>query len=808
MLSVLVWWLAIQGLALLALPIAYRLLRFLPDRGVSMARPVGLLLGGYGLWILVTLGLLRNTTTGVVAVLAFIGLASALLLGRDGRSLGAFLRGARRQILVTEVLFALGLAGWAFFRAHNPEIAATEKPMEYAFLNGILRSETFPPRDPWLSGYGISYYYLGYVLMALLTRLTGLASAVTFNLTNATLFALTLSGAYALAHNLAAARRARPAGGSWGAVACGLLGGGLVALVGNLEGIFEVLRARGWGSEALFRWLDVRNLTVTPPSATWYPDDGWWWWRASRIIHDRDAAGQSMEVISEFPFFSFLLGDNHPHVLALPFILLALALALNVLLAARPTTDPEAAEGVGWRRFLADLGRGWWGDVPLWGLLLGGLAFLNTWDYPIYLGIFLLAYAARRAWDAPAADRGWLRDALTMGLVLGGLGAALYLPFFVGFRSQAGGVGLTGAIRTRPHQFLLMFGTQIALVIGFLAAVAGRAARRWRAGGRARAAWIVAGVGLGLAVLCLVAGWWTAALGLALGSLAAGLAVDAVAAHAAEAEVPDGVADAAPAGAEPAASAAPVVLSLIMVVAALVLTTFVEFAFLRDSFGTRMNTVFKFYYQAWVLLSLAGAYGVYHVLSARPRGAPARLVRGGWLVAGGLLLAAGLAYTVTAPVAKANGFRGEPTLDGARYVAAFRPQEAEVVRWLAEHAPPGAVLLEAPGRQFSDDNWVSAATGIPTLLGWGGHELQWRGSYEEPARREGDIAAIYQGADPARVAALLEAYAVDYLLVGPREREQYGVGPLTLARLDRLLVRAYENPQYIIYSARGDGREG
>ena len=67
----------------------------------------------------------------------------------------------------------------------------------------------------------------------------------------------------------------------------------------------------------------MRNVGATGHSAHWYTDDGWWWWRASRIIHDRDLAGNAMEVISEFPFFSFLLGDNHPHVYALPQGLLA-----------------------------------------------------------------------------------------------------------------------------------------------------------------------------------------------------------------------------------------------------------------------------------------------------------------------------------------------------------------------------------------------------------------------------------------------------------------------------------------------------
>ena len=62
------------------------------------------------------------------------------------------------------------------------DAAGTEKPMELAFINAIMRSPTFPPSDPWLSGYAISYYYFGYVLVALLAKLTALPGAVAFNL--------------------------------------------------------------------------------------------------------------------------------------------------------------------------------------------------------------------------------------------------------------------------------------------------------------------------------------------------------------------------------------------------------------------------------------------------------------------------------------------------------------------------------------------------------------------------------------------------------------------------------------------------
>jgi uncharacterized membrane protein len=128
-----------------------------------------------------------------------------------------------------------------------------------------------------------------------------------------------------------------------------------------------------------------------------------------------------------------------------------------------------------------------------------------------------------------------------------------------------------------------------------------------------------------------------------------------------------------------------------------------------------------------------------------------------------------------------------------------RPHDAAAVRWLRENAPPGAVMLEASGGSYSEHNWVSAHTGIPTLLGWPGHQRQWRGSYDLPNLREPDIAAVYQGADAWQTWTLLEQYGVDYVYLGPLEKSRYQPSPVALNKLDRLLTRVYENNGVIIY---------
>ena len=365
MLATLSWWFVLQLFALAALPLAWRLFARLPGRGYPLAKALGLLLVAYVLWLGATLHVLPNSFGG--AAVALVGVAGASWwLGRDGwqrdadgvRPLAAWLKANRWLVLTTELLFLFVLVGWAAIRAYNPDIAGTEKPMEFAFVNGILRSPLFPPQDPWLSGYGISYYYFGYVMLAALVNLTGVDPAVAFNVGVALWYALVMIGAFGVVYDLVRlagsgsgnrgqgtgtdarstdteyAIRTRDTESQGRGIRYGLLGALFVGFLGNLEGLVELAYHKSLVPLQWLQWLDIKQLTDNPPSGN-LTGGFWWWWHASRVIHDKDLLGNSIEVIDEFPFFSFLLGDMHPHVLALPFAILAVALALNLLLGAR-----------------------------------------------------------------------------------------------------------------------------------------------------------------------------------------------------------------------------------------------------------------------------------------------------------------------------------------------------------------------------------------------------------------------------------------------------------------------------------------
>ena len=290
--------------------------------------------------------------------------------------------------------------------------------------------------NSWLSGYAISYYYFGYVMTAMLAKLAGLTGSVAHNLMTSLIFGLAAIGAYGISFNLLSAvnRKFQNANHS-SPIGFSFLAPLFLLLVSNVEGFLEVLHRRGIFGLRIRLSTSGRGsgsrIEADAPARplTWIPDRFWWWWRASRVVMDFDLRGNFQEVIDEFPFFSFLLGDLHPHVLAIPFNLLAVAIALNLFLG------------------------GWRGEINLFGfrlnisktgflfaaLTLGGLAFLNTWDILIGVALIVLAYVLFCVHEA-----GWswsrLEDALVLGIPLGLFAIVLYLPFYFGFSTQASGI--------------------------------------------------------------------------------------------------------------------------------------------------------------------------------------------------------------------------------------------------------------------------------------------------------------------------------------------------------------------------------
>jgi YYY domain-containing protein len=788
MTSIILWYLTITLLGLLSFPIAYRMFPALADRGYSLSRALGLLLWGFFFWLLTSLGISSNDLGGILLGLAIVlsltiwALSGGRQIKSNFQALGGWFKENWKLVFAVEALFLLAFLFMALVRSANPESLGTEKPMEMAFINAILRSPTFPPHDPWLSGYAISYYYFGYVMAAMLAKFTGMSGGVAFNLMLASLFALNAVGAFGVGYDLLSAysRRRSPDSPQLNILPSFLFPTFLL-IVSNFDGFLEVLHRRGlfWSEPPNFwTWLgilDLKEVPALPPA--WQPDAYYWWWRASRVITDYTLSNNHVEVIDEFPAFSYVLGDLHPHVLAMPFVLLVVALALNVFLG------------------------GWSGEINLFGLIkprihpagfvlaavtLGGMAFLNTWDFPILMALFCSAYALT---FVLSEGWGWSRlwDFLELAIPLGILSILLYLPFYVGFQSQAGGILPNLVNPSRGAHLWVMFGPFFILLFAFLLYqwFGAKTPARWRT-----AIWItilgVMGLFLFSWLLAIVINFvspdtvaqflndqgaagiheaFNGALtrrGLYIGGLVTLMLLLAPPLAFLSGMKPETIQE------ESSSAPSPLPLVFLMILFGTLLVIAPEFVYLKDGFGNRMNTIFKFYYQAWLMWSLAAAFGTVILL---------RELRGLWrwvfAVVFVLTFALAMVYAPLAFSTKTNKFQSLQglTLDASAHLNNNSPDDAAAINWL-KSAPLGAVV-EAVGGSYSEYGRAGTYSGQPNVLGWPWHEVQWRGGGTEIGSREADIQTLYMTNSWNEAKSILDQYGIKYVYVGNLERNKY-----------------------------------
>ncbi len=715
------WLLFLVPASVAGMPLTYILFRNLPSGGVFLAKPLGILLATYLGWILLFTGQFNNGRIYHLAVMfgcAAVAVVLMILAPAFRRE-----RIARwRVFLLAEAVFAIAFVLFALYRSRNPEIWGTEKPMDMALMTGIIRSPTYPPLDPWLSGFGINYYYFGYAIAAGLTWLSGVDSPVGFNLALGTFLASAFVAVYSLGFDLirlinSSARWAVSHGG-------GFLAAVMVMVAGNLYPIHYLINA------------DLRGLSFWKGMG----------WDATRVVQLKAGDHLLDYTINEFPAFSFILGDLHPHVMALPFTVIAMSVAIAWL--------------VHWSTGVRAMGHEF-AIATVTGWLLGALYVINSWDFPSFLVLVTIGGAAGVAvLGQDRSGRRILRLLLSLALATA-VAAAAYFPFHFNFEPFASGVRIV-EIRSSIAQFLTIFGLWILVAIVFLA---------FRLKSKRRVEILVFAAGLAMVVVAWFVGNRTAVV--VLGGVGAAAAAGSL-----------------------LRSKHNVGLSAVSVLyfGAFGLAAIPELIFIKDFFGPpydRMNTVFKLYYQVWPMIgiaSIAAAYWIYTEIVRRS--VSARIVLAGALApTAAALVAVTMIYPVIAGRAKAADF-DHVTLDGLAYADVAYGADIPVIDWLRENAPPDAVILEAAGKPYTKYGRVSAWTGIPTLVGWIQHENLWRNTDPEIAERVDAIDAIYSEAPAEAALKLLHKYGVTHVFVGSMEREKYGFNVL---RRFSFLTLAFES---------------
>jgi len=795
-----IWWLVLVSvLGACVLPLVPILLPAFPDAGVGFARLLGLVVVGYLTWLLVSLDLMPFTMPWLLVPTAMVAVAAAVSARLPPGELLAALGRRGPMILASEAAFWSAFFVFLAFRWLNPDLwhpfFGGEKPMELAYINAIARSSTFPPYDPWFADGSMNYYYYGFYLVALLWKLTGVDPAIGFQLAIATLAGMFASALFsvgsAISRHLLPHVHARRASI--------LASGAMTVLLGVFTGNLDALR------QALSR-------------GTWSID----FWQSSRVVTN---------AITEFPFFTFLWADLHPHAVAQPLLVLLLALVFSRWLSAQisPHTGSVLLVGMG-------------------VLVAGSIAVTNAWDIPL-AALLLAAFAVG---PLLTLEKPSVREFATAPLVAAGLLGGcwlLFAPYFTRFVAVVGGIAPTSN-GTATDEYLTQFGILLGLLAAAVVWWLVRDGSTWQTGG-ARAA--LFGASASLAGYCLGAlafgrlfgihvefEWSTLITLLLLSTLAPFVALGLLGGDSGHPELLSSVFLLnATAGLlvtlRPTAGITllPCLLlsiailrvrqrpALAFVTLSVAVGLWITFAvdlvlIVDDLFRSpweRMNTVFKFYLEAWLLFAVAaGAVTTWLVSSLwratseqaqvtlgiisrraasfRPssaglRAASARLVPYALLGVSLALLAAGLVYPVLGtPQRLAQRMPTTPaavSLDGYSWMRGASITNAlgepitftgdyYAIQWLRDHATGHAVIVEASiGPYRGNGSRISSATGLPAVLGWDRHQRQQRLT-PEIDRRLLDVRELYSTTDLERKRWILRRYNVRYVIVGDVER--------------------------------------
>ncbi len=776
--AAIIWYLLITLLGLIAYPIVRVIFKGLPDRGYPFSRLAGMLLVAYFTWLAGSTFFTFSRLT-IVVVMVLLILVSGFLAYKQRFELSVEWHTKKKYFLTVEcVMLTLFLVSLGI-RYGNPDLwhpwKGGEKPMDLSYFTAVLKSTVFPPYDPWYAGGYINYYYWGFILVGVPVKLLGIIPAIAYNLIIPTLFGLTGLGAFSIGWNLFAKKQLHEdedpdaiRANTFRSTMAGLISIFTVLIMGNLgtirmiwQGLQRIVAPGGVIDHAgfvnRFIWFFQGLGRFFTGSALPY-GIGDWYWIPSRALPN--------EPITEFPFFTFTYADLHAHLIALPVTIMIIGWALGFL---RGKWNWKSNDGI----------KPWVSagiTLLFGGLAIGFLRAANTWDFPTYLllSCLVIVYTIIRYAEMPEkfmpGKPAWLAKIVfilgTIGVLIGAT-TLFYLPFTKNFATSYGSISVWTTDHSPLSSYLVHWGVQLFILISWFV----WETREWLAStpvsslkklkpyvGLMQIVLVLFGLVLILLTLLGVQIAWLAGI---LGAWALILIF--------RPKQPDTKR-----------------LVLFITGTALLLTLFVEMFVLTGDIG-RMNTVFKFYYQAWTFFGLAAAAALVWLIpavSTRWRESVSII----WQIGLVLLVFGAALYPITAATDKIRdrmSVEAPHTLNGIEFMATSQygdqgvemdlNQDYQGILWMQQNVVGSPVVVEANTVEYRWGNRYTIYTGLPGVMGWNWHQRQQRGFIDSNgiANRLNDIISFYTTTDIKSALNFINRYHVSYIILGQMERAYY-----------------------------------
>jgi len=355
------WWFLIFVLGLICLPLTFILFKKFWDKGYIFSKTISIITLTYLIFIGGVSKILTFTNLNLFLIILLILFLNCLIL-KNKKGFLFFVKTIKKNykiFIFQEIIFLLILVVWSFIRGFASDIEGLEKYMDWGFINSALRSEFLPPQDMWFSGEVINYYYFGHLIFAVLTKLSTISSTITYNLSIATVCALTFVSSFSIASNLVFLSLKKI--NFKKIITAGLISALLLTFGGNLHSIYKI---------AKINIIDNGKLVLTKEAIAksvdsyWYPD-------ATRFIgYDPDVKDKT---IHEFPIYSFVVADLHGHMNDIPIVLFFMAFLLASSFYLPVLIDKLLVIISGFTLSIAYMTNAW--DFAIYGLLFAFFTF-------------------------------------------------------------------------------------------------------------------------------------------------------------------------------------------------------------------------------------------------------------------------------------------------------------------------------------------------------------------------------------------------------------------------------------------------
>ncbi|PKO13038.1 MAG: hypothetical protein CVU39_21105 [Chloroflexi bacterium HGW-Chloroflexi-10] len=803
-LSVIAWYLLLLIFGLTVLPSVFLVFPGLPDKGYPLIRMAGLLMLAWIPWFFGSIKWFAFTRFTILGAFAILLIFNGFLFYKNRQSIIDYFKSNWRHIVFVEVLFLLIFLFSLVIRLNNPDLwnpwLGGEKPMDFTFFNGVLKSVYFPPPNPWFSEHYINYYYYGFVVAAIPTKVLGIMPSIAYNLILPSWFAMTGVGVFAIGYNIYAAfgnkkddlrllengagqavegRFSRIKKQKFIAYLCGVFALMAILFFGNFYQVKTLwnylpevsnLSGNNFYGTQLDRFLSGASQVLSG-EAELPGDGGRWYFSASRpILHD----GPDTPIV-EFPYFSFLYADMHPHLLTMPFYALGYAWCLGVYLV--PLIRRKVVDQI-----LA---------LVFSGLCIGSFLASHTWDFPVFIAlgsltIFWMAYTAQ---TVKINQKIKIFLIYTAAFVL--MGFLFYFPFIYWFKTEYNSMELWKGVRTPLADYFTVFGLSLFIMISLLLSSLYSDFKRVYQRFFAQKSWktiLIAAVII-LVWVGMILLWFYDYQVLAFGLPLVILWVYALIFKKGLPQIER--------------------FSFLLFSIGYLITFFAEVFVLKGDVG-RSNMVFRTYIAAWFLVGFASSLALVQVF--RLINNWRFLARISWIVTLQVLILFALSYPLTATNRKMQdrwpGIENPlKTLDGALFMLGNSADDPDMpgaiysdegrdldlgadyfgIKYMQDHIIGTPVIVEGHTTEYRWGGRYAIYTGLPSVIGWNWHTRQHNvlageGIVEKRIQQVNDF---YNSTNIDDAHIFLNRYQVKYIVVSGLEHAYYS--PEGLAKFSQMV---------------------